>query len=69
MLLAYNKGANMFAISATVVVKDGKWSSVRQVPSFTVQACSEDNATRIARDIIDPAGLGLELHICAVRIS
>lgn len=51
----------LWSITATVHQKIGKWDSVRQVPTFflnaTVQGIlTEDHAKRVALNIIDPCG-------------
>lgn len=69
----------MYAVSATVTGQTTLGvTTTRQVPTFYLDErvqglISEDHASRVALDVIDPARVlrdrGYEIHVCAVKVS
>lgn len=67
---------SLWAITATITHRINNWESVRQVPTFylnaTVQGIlTEDHAKRVAFGIIDPAGrlARKDVAINAVKVT
>jgi hypothetical protein len=58
----------LYQITAQYVRNDNGYTCSRQVPTFYLDSrvqgiVSVDHAEKIAREVIDPAGLAHELHI------
>ena len=65
----------MYAITATAVTQDGKWSTMRQVPTFYLHPTTSgilnvEHACAIALDVLNAgAGADTTFHVTALLVQ
>jgi hypothetical protein len=68
-------GTTVYAVTATVEHRTALgWTGSRQVPTFYLNPqvqgiTSAEHAERIAREIIDPMGTAVEVHVFAALVA